>query len=200
MKICWELLENVKYDVKKERFRYKGYFIDYHDECDTCKEPFLSREEDSRFCEPKCRRYTEESKKKMSKTRAGMKHSLDTITKMKVSKQKENHPAWKGGVKEKNIPLYDTYAPQLEPVEQCRRQEKDPNILEVKCAYCGIWYTPKTGDVHNRIAREGCSLFYHSPECKIECPIFWKKNILMIILKTKEDPGLILRFLLSLER
>jgi hypothetical protein len=37
-----------------------------------------------------------------------------------------------------NIPLYETFQPQLEPYGvECRRSPDDNNILEVKCMYCG---------------------------------------------------------------
>ena len=42
-----------------------------------------------------------------------------------------------------NIPLYNTYAKQLEPYGiKCRRSTQDQNVLEVQCMYCGKWYQP----------------------------------------------------------
>lgn len=52
---------------------------------------------------------------------------------IRASRTGENNPAWKGGYASNNIPIYDTYVSRLEPYEECRRKEEDPNILEVKC-------------------------------------------------------------------
>jgi hypothetical protein len=86
---------------------------------------------------------------------------------------------WKGGYSSKNIPLYDTFVCQLEPIEQCRRNELDSNILEVKCTYCGKWYMPKAKDAAHRIGginSNDTHKFYCSDECKQECPTFWKQK------------------------
>jgi len=72
---------------------------------------------------------TPEAKKKRSET--SKKIWLNPETKKKISGK--NSYLWKGGYK--NIPLYDTYAHQIEWCEKVRRSKEDENILEVKCTY-----------------------------------------------------------------
>lgn len=148
---------------------------------------------------------TNESVKKISESNKGKGHPQDEETNKKIStsltgikrgpqtddhKQKnreahlgnpspnkgkfgENHPTWKGGYG--NIPLYETYAAQLEPIEQCRRNEQDPNILEVRCTYCGVWFIPTTACARGRVRgidNNDRSRLYCSDKCKKECPIY----------------------------
>jgi 5-methylcytosine-specific restriction endonuclease McrA len=107
--------------------------------------------------------------------RYNIKHTLESKEKMKASAKKgEDNHNYKGGYTTNNIPMYDTYAHQLEPYEECRRSPDDSNVLEVKCTWCKKWYVPKGHDVGNRIAyldRDG-SKFYCSLECKNLCPLY----------------------------
>ena len=94
--------------------------------------------------------------------------------------KKENHWHWGGGYYNNNIPLYDTYAPQISYAESCRRNSIDENILEVKCTYCGKWFIPSIIQIYERIRSlnnigDSCRL-YCSNNCKQECPIFHQKN------------------------
>jgi len=80
---------------------------------------------------------------------------------------------------------YDTYANRLY-ADETRRCKEDPEILEVKCAYCGKWFIPKRSVVRHRInicegiEEKGESRFYCSDNCKRECPIYgqikWPKD------------------------
>lgn len=172
MEICWDNLEKLKYNKKKHAWYTKNYtkYV-YMDSCYICNYPYLTINKNrSKFCGNSCstkgRTHTEETKKKISNSRKG-KH-----------KGKENN-LWKGGVTKKNIPLYDTFAYQINYIEQVRRNKKDKNILEVKCTYCGKWHIPKSTDLWNRIkSLNGKSTngsearLYCSNECKIECPIY----------------------------
>jgi len=73
---------------------------------------------------------------------------------------------------------FDTYQPQLEPYGvECRQNEKDSNILEVKCMYCGRWYVPGLLSVKSKIQSingkiGGESNLYCSDECKKACPTY----------------------------
>ena len=74
---------------------------------------------------------------------------------------------------------YDAYVDQLTFCEECRRNENDSRILQVKCIYCNNWFTPINAQVSARcqylkgnIDRE--SRFYCSDGCKDSCPIFHK--------------------------
>lgn len=91
--------------------------------------------------------------------------------------KKEKHPKWSGGYYTNQLPLYSTYMPQLVYAEECRQNPDDKNILQVKCTYCGKWFTPTTTQVYERIRslngkNYGEGRLYCSNNCKIECPIF----------------------------
>jgi hypothetical protein len=124
----------------------------YWKKCPTCKEEFLGAN-NSIYCRKEC----------------------------KIWPTGDSMCAWKGNVTKKNIPLYDTYAHQIEYCEEVRRNHEDSKILEVKCAYCGKWYVPKRKSVINRIEalignndRNRENRLYCSNECKQECPIYRK--------------------------
>lgn len=91
---------------------------------------------------------------------------------------KENHPSWKGGVRKKNIPLYDTYAHQISYAEKVKRSSKKTELLEVKCVYCDRWFIPTTTEVQSRTYslnnnnNRGECRFYCSVDCKMACPIY----------------------------
>jgi len=82
---------------------------------------------------------------------------------------------WKGGVSKLNIPLYDTYAHQLEPVEETRKDPDNQDYLQVRCSNCQKWFRPKRSDVMNRrnaINSNGGYRFYCSDKCKQACPVY----------------------------
>jgi len=110
----------------------------------------------------------------------GKKHSEETKKRMGESR-KGSIRNWKGGVTKSNIPLYDTYAPQISYAEQVRRNQDDPNILEVKCTYCGKWFVPQLKNVNSRKNAlngntSGENRLYCSDQCKRECPIYKKQK------------------------
>jgi len=88
---------------------------------------------------------------------------------------------WKGGVRKRNVPLYDTYASQLSFCEETRRDPNNLDLLQVKCVKCSRWITPKLSNVTTRInalnsLSRGEGRFYCSDECKHSCSIFAKKK------------------------
>jgi len=196
MKLCWDNIENI-------RLSNKGNFYDivkrrtYHlNNCLLCNELFFGKR-NGKFCSRSCRsiynktgfKHTEETKKKMSNFHKGK--TLSDETKRKIGRKGEKHPLWgkkgnksinwKGGYYTNNIPTYDTYVHQLEWCEKVRRNEQDPNILEVKCTYCGKWFVPTLSNVKNRIKginskiKGECNL-YCSDECKNSCSIYGKTS------------------------
>jgi hypothetical protein len=201
MKITCELLRNGSFS-KKGLFRYKENTF-YIKECKQCGEVFLGTKR-SNYCNRKCSMIgnymSKETKEKISVKLKGNKNAkgsirskeyidkqkiiqsgkrLSDITKLKISNsiKGRNHPRWDGGYNSNNIPKYDLYAPQLEWCEKVRRSLNDKNILEVKCAYCGKWFTPGLGSVSRRISSldnkmRGENRFYCSNGCKQECPIY----------------------------
>ena len=112
---------------------------------------------------------SEVTKRKMGEKSRGRKQSEETIRKKAESKTCP--------YRAKGIPRYDLFVDRLEPIEQCRRNEEDSNILEVRCVYCGKWYIPSINQVSSRITNinsiGGCH-FYCSHGCKKACPIYMK--------------------------
>jgi hypothetical protein len=161
MKICWDNLEELRYNKKIGKW-YKGNttYI-YKGKCETCGEPFLAQKQSKgKYCCFNCRKISLETRGKMSKAHSG-----------------KNHYSWNGGYYRKNIPFYDTYESQIEWCEKVRRNEEDSNILEVKCFKCDEWFIPKIWQVRNRIvALKGMSEnhFYCSKGCRNSCSIYHK--------------------------
>jgi HNH endonuclease len=110
----------------------------------------------------------------------GSTKSCGCLHKESVKKGEESH-SWKGGVTEKNITLYDTYAKRLKLTEKVRRNEENKDILEVRCKYCKKWFIPKMTAVNARLAAlngvkgSGDANLYCSDECKQLCPIYGKR-------------------------
>lgn len=92
----------------------------------------------------------------------------------------QGNPSWKGGVVERNVPLYDTYNGRLSFCEETRRDPNDLDILQIKCTKCEMWFTPTSRSVQSRITAlnsitKGESRFYCSDECKHSCSIFGRR-------------------------
>ena len=91
-----------------------------------------------------------------------------------------NSPKWEGGYYKHNIPRYSTYHLQLTPYGvECRRNDVDSNVLEVKCLYCDKWYQPSLISIQNKIQtikgnKSGERNLYCSDNCKLSCPIYKK--------------------------
>ena len=124
-------------------------------------------------------KHTEEAKNKIGKAHSGRKKSKETKEKISESRRGKPSPCYDGGYNKNGIPKYDTYAHQLEWCEEVRRNEKDPIVLEVRCAYnkCRKWYIPTLNNVSNRIQaingkKRGEHRFYCSEKCKDKCPIY----------------------------
>lgn len=127
----------------------------------------------------KNKKWSEETIEKLRKASTGKRRTEEDKLKMSG----ENNPKYEGGYYSKNIPRYDLYAPRLEPIEKCRRNKEDENILEVRCTYCGKWFIPTMQQTRGRI--EGINdndrnRFYCSNDCKKECPIYHKSATALI--------------------
>ena len=198
MIICWYNLEKLEYNKNKKGWYDKYWnFYTYKDSCKICNEPFLSNNKNKGiFCSNYCARkeFSEETRKKIRESKKGKKRksfSNETIRKMSEThkgkkhseetkrKMRENNPNYMGDYYSNNIPLYNIYASQISFCEEVRRNRKDPNILEIKCAYCGKWYIPTISAIANRIQAlkgnyRGEQRLYCSTQCKKECPIYRK--------------------------
>jgi hypothetical protein len=91
-----------------------------------------------------------------------------------------DHSNWKGGITKKNLPLYDTYAHQIDYVHEVKSVVKDGfKLLEIRCKNCNKWFVPKTNAVQSRIGalagkNDGEHNFYCSDECKNSCSVFYQ--------------------------
>ena len=113
----------------------------------------------------------------------GVTKSCGCINRERLLGGGETHIGWKGGVNKYNITLFKTYASRLVLYEEVR---KDLNgLLELRCAYCGKWFSPGCSDVKNRLKALNSSdmsenRLYCSKCCKDACPVFnrrvWPKG------------------------
>jgi len=113
---------------------------------------------------------------------------LDVKKKLSLKLSGKNNPSYNGGYAKKNIPAYNVYKDKIGYFEPVKRNQEDPNILEVKCTWCGKWFIPTLSKVWNRIQStegkmSGECRFYCSDGCRHNCPI-WNKSPEQLI---KED-------------
>lgn len=79
-----------------------------------------------------------------------------------------------------NVALYDTYAPQLESIEDTKYEYyKGLKVLIIKCTYCGKFFRPTLTAIRSRVFalnNNGCGegRLYCSDSCKQACPVFNK--------------------------
>jgi len=202
MKICWDNLEGLRY-IGQGRWR-KGYNIYvYKEACRLCGEPFIGQRKNeicTKFCANKGKNNPQYGRKGKKSVRYGMIHSEETKKRISRSRKGkcsgEDHPMWgKHHTEEtkkklsdvlsniyskKDIPLYDVFVLQLDWCEPVRRNQEDPNILEIKCTWCGRWYIPTVNAAHHRSQYlkgnyNSESRFYCSDGCKQNCPIYGKR-------------------------
>jgi hypothetical protein len=142
-----------------------------------CSEETKKKISDTKLEKP----LSEETRKRMSEFQKGKTFSAEyrkKLSEAKLGKKGEKSSGWKGGVTKDNIPLYDTFAHQLVPVEEVRRDPNNTEILQVKCTYCGEWINPTRDQVRGRILsingkNSGESRFYHpGTKCRSQCSIF----------------------------
>ncbi len=72
---------------------------------------------------------------------------------------------------------YDTYFEKISKYEECQKDPVNPEFLQVKCKYCGRFFTPTNKQVKTRLdvilgRGDGECNFYCSESCKIACPSF----------------------------
>jgi len=85
---------------------------------------------------------------------------------------------WKGGVSKLNLPLFKTYAPQIENYHEVYKVAQNGlELLGVECVYCNQIFVPNTTAVFHRVAvingrLSGEQNLYCSENCKKACPTF----------------------------
>lgn len=79
MKICWTNIEGLHL-TKNGNFNKDNVSYIYHDSCSRCGDPFLSHNPVAKYCGYSCsstgRKFTKETKRKMSRNNKGNKSSL----------------------------------------------------------------------------------------------------------------------------
>lgn len=95
----------------------------------------------------------------------------------------EKHYLWRGGVTKLGLPLYNTYAHQLNFAEKVRPyiDEEGRKLIEVRCTKCGQWFIPSGASIKSRILSlngKGCGecRLYCSQECKDNCEVYRKQS------------------------
>jgi 5-methylcytosine-specific restriction endonuclease McrA len=177
MKICWDMLEGV-YLTKNGNFRVGENTYVEMDACKLCGEPYLTvKNKPSIFCGFSCARsgengpmygkhHTIETRRKIAKS-----NSINTIGSL--------NPNYKGGIYTRGLTVYDTYKDRLGIYEDIRKQ-KNTEVLEARCVYCGKWYMPTHEEVRHRLAAinsldKGEARLYCSENCKRACPTYGQR-------------------------
>lgn len=175
MKICWDTLEGLRYSKKTGKWYKKNYTYMYRESCSVCKKPYLTGH-NSKYCDRSC------ALTGKNHPMYGKKHTKTTQKKMSLKQSGSNNPNWKGGVEKRNLPLFKTYAHQIDWCESVRRSKKNKDWLEVKCKNCNQWCQPSKIQVRRRIQSilgqlpGECNL-YCSKNCKQECTTHWSTTI-----------------------
>ena len=193
MKICWDNLEGMY--LNKDGFLKKGNSLYvYKKSCACCGNAYLGiKTSGSKFCSNSCvnsgRTRTVETRKKISVATKGKNnpffgktHTIETRKRMsresRGNKEGSLNPNYKGGIYTRGLAAFNTYKDTLGSCEDVRKQ-KNTEILEVKCAYCGRWFAPTYKAVRSRLdsinnLNQGECRLYCSENCKQACPTFHK--------------------------
>lgn len=159
---------------------YENICKECHDFCS--KQYYLKNKEEVRLY--KHQHYLNNKQKYIDRASKWKKNNKDKTIKSHREynrRNKDNLRKWR-----KSFALFDTYANQLSCAEEVRYSMRDKSLLEVKCTYCGKWYSPTNSSVQNRISYiedrgiTGENRLYCSMNCKQECSIFnqtlWPKD------------------------
>jgi 5-methylcytosine-specific restriction endonuclease McrA len=174
MKICWDMLEGARL-IKSGTFRKNQVTYVYKESCTKCGESYLAeKRRQSKVCGHSCaigeknhymygKTHTIEVKKRMSESSKGKFGSLN--------------PNYRGG--REVFTIYNTQKSILGLYEDIRKQE-GTKLLEVRCVYCGRWFTPTRTAVDSRLAainnlNKGEQRLYCSENCKQACPTYNRK-------------------------
>lgn len=162
MKICWDNLEGISLTNNCVFLKGSNSYI-YKEKCVCCGVPYLTaKSHNSSFCGRSC------AQTGVNNNRYG-----------KGAKNKDN-PMYKGGTIKLKRPLYATYAYRLKFCEPCRRSVDNKLFMDVKCAYCGGWFSCSLSQAVDRTRfieekKEFEARFYCSDGCKKACPIHNQK-------------------------
>lgn len=163
MKLCWDNIINLRL-TRNNNFNI-GTHTYIEQTCQCCGDICLVRADSKKqYCSNSCK----------SKAENPMKNK-DISAKITG----RNNILWKGGVRKDGLPLYDTYAHQIEFADNVRKKTNKNGLvlLEVECTKCKKWFVPDDQSIWKRIAclkgnRLGESRLYCSDECKQSCNIY----------------------------
>jgi 5-methylcytosine-specific restriction endonuclease McrA len=118
-----------------------------------------------------------ETRFKISIANKNKKRSVEYKMWLSTHSNGANNPNWRGGIKERGVALFKTYASRINKYETC--VENEDGYLEVQCTYCGKLFIPSLDSIRNRInaidsKNKGECRLYCSTSCKKECPIYRK--------------------------
>ena len=202
MKICWGNLDDFSIGKRRKELRKGHYTYIEKDSCKNCGESYLMNVyKPTEYCCVSCGKkgsdyfHSESTKRKIGKASEGntfrknkpmsynAKLALAKIRKIQIG---EKSTRWKGGIVKKNVPLYDTFAKQINWLDEVRSVYIDGlKLMEVKCTKCNKWFVPKATEVHERLKylkgqKNSENRFYCSNKCKESCDIFhqslWPKS------------------------
>lgn len=165
MKICWDVLNKVKF-TKNGNFRVGSHIYIEIESCKVCGNPYLARKyKPESFCSGSCVNKGENNP---------MYGKTHTIEAKKIIADGNSH--YKGGISTLGLIRYSVYNDKLNSYEFTRKQS-DIDVLEAKCAYCGQWYTPQYSEVRSRLVAisnldQGECRLYCSDNCKQSCPTY----------------------------
>ena len=185
MKICWDMLEEVLLHEDGDFRKGHTVYIEI-DHCERCGDNFITpKNRPSNFCSRSCALSGKNHPQYGKKFSSTWKRKLSIVAKKRFAINK-NNPNYKGGVEKLGIPLFDTFASQLDYVEDVKLIVKNGfKLLGVKCSYCGKWFVPTLIAVRGRLAAlkqdpkgrtYGEGRFYCSENCKQACPIYCKRK------------------------
>lgn len=203
MKICWDNIKDLKLTKNGNLKKGGNTYVEKYS-CSKCGKPYLtilSNPSDtcSKSCGLKDKPKSKDHIRKMRLVNLGRKDSEETKIKKSVATKGKNNPMYgrlqsqlvkdaiskanyRGGFTENKFASYDTYAEQIAYAEETQLKIVDGiRYVEVKCAYCGRWYIPRSFEVRARKnslegKRKGESLFYCTENCKDSCPTYHQKK------------------------
>jgi len=166
MKICWNNLEGVYLSKKGDLIKSGVIYIE-KDFCKFCGESYLTeKRRPSKFCSKSCAN-SKENNPLYGKTSK----SVSESNSKRIGVLNFNY---KDGIHKLGLASYSTYGNRLSKYEDVRKQ-KDLDVLETKCVYCGKWFAPTRHNVKSRliaINNIGGRHLYCSDECKDNCPTY----------------------------
>jgi hypothetical protein len=159
LKIDYCSIENVFLSRNNNLRKGNAVYIE-KDSCLVCEESYLTKKhKPSVYCSLSC-----SQKGENNSSYGGFPHN------------------WKGGVRELNLPLYDTYSIKIEYAEEVRPfyDEEGRKLLEIKCSKCNNWFVPDIFQVNHRCRALNGEIggeyrFYCSQECKDTCEVYKKR-------------------------